>query len=391
MSFIAPRRPLHLAIALCMSAGTAAALQATPRSGDCARQQDSTVDTTNVPEWVARMVKDPSSPEARQYAAHQKTRLQVERELKKLRATYFRGTKNTETRQVGISKLNNYSEPAVFPLLLDLFKAEDRDVRTAILDHLADIGSDQADATIAWGAVFDDDPWFRAEATKRALRRAKASGGASNRVKWAAAAGFRSKNEKHIAAAAFFARDLSMYDAIPEMINLQVGGGGGRSGGGGTGVGGGGGSGVTLSAGDPGTGIGILMVGTQQAFVSDLQPVVGDNAVAFDPTLSVVTEGVVLRVIDAVVITYRTEVNQSLIALADKGWNQASEGRTTSPMGWDQVKWRQWYTSEFLPYRRVQDAAAELRSKSQQQEEPDPESPEAPSTMQQKREPPKPY
>lgn len=39
-----------------------------------------------------------------------------------------------------------------------------------------------------------------------------------------------------------------------------------------------------------------IYVATQQAFVSDLEPVVGDSAVGFDPTVGVVTEGVTLLV-----------------------------------------------------------------------------------------------
>lgn len=39
-----------------------------------------------------------------------------------------------------------------------------------------------------------------------------------------------------------------------------------------------------------------IFVATQQAFVSDLQPIVGDSAVGFDPTVDVVTEGVTLLV-----------------------------------------------------------------------------------------------
>ncbi len=39
-----------------------------------------------------------------------------------------------------------------------------------------------------------------------------------------------------------------------------------------------------------------IFVATQQSFVSDLQPVVGDSAVGFDPTVNVVTEGVTLLV-----------------------------------------------------------------------------------------------
>jgi Flp pilus assembly secretin CpaC len=39
-----------------------------------------------------------------------------------------------------------------------------------------------------------------------------------------------------------------------------------------------------------------IYVATQQAFISDLEPVVGDSAVGFDPTVSVVSEGVTLLV-----------------------------------------------------------------------------------------------
>jgi general secretion pathway protein D len=39
-----------------------------------------------------------------------------------------------------------------------------------------------------------------------------------------------------------------------------------------------------------------IFVVTQQAFVSDLEPVVGDSAVGFDPTVAVVSEGVVMTV-----------------------------------------------------------------------------------------------
>lgn len=307
-----------------------------------------TTDTSGVPEWMVRLAPDVDSPAAKKYAAQQKTRRQIERDLKKIRAEYFRSTRNTEVRQIGITRLRAYTDPALYPLLWDLFKSEDRDVREAILNHFFDQKTDEGDAAIAWGAVFDSDPWYREAATTRSAARAKEVGSVSDRVKWAAAAGLRSRDEKTIAAAAGFARDLRMYDAIPEMINLQVGGGGGAGAGSGSTAGG-------MSFGDPGTSLAYIIVGKQQAFVSDLQPVVGDNAVAFDPTLSVVTEGVVLRVIDAVVITYRTEVNAALIALGNAGW----DGRSTASLGWDQAKWREWYAGEFQPYRKRVDALAQ--------------------------------
>ena len=79
-----------------------------------------------------------------------------------------------------------------------------------------------------------------------------------------------------------------------------------------------------------------MSVSEQVAFVSDLQPVVGDNAVAFDPTISVASEGVFLRVIDAYVITYRVEVHNALVALSTEGWG----GESTASLGWDGKKWQ---------------------------------------------------
>ena len=69
-----------------------------------------------------------------------------------------------------------------------------------------------------------------------------------------------------------------------------------------------------------------ILVATQQAFVQDLQPVVGDSAVGFDPELGVVTSGTILRVMGAYVVTYRTEVHNSLVGLSSRAWG----GRSTA-------------------------------------------------------------
>jgi hypothetical protein len=79
---------------------------------------------------------------------------------------------------------------------------------------------------------------------------------------------------------------------------------------------------------------------------------VGDSAVAFDPTISVITEGTILRVIDAVVVTYRYEVHNALVGLASQGW-----GRPTDHLGFDNAAWRKWYADEFVPYRKSLAAA----------------------------------
>lgn len=285
---------------------------------------------------------DPDSPAGKAYAAAQKQRLAVEKELKTIRAKHFKTMKNVEIRQAGIGKLKAYTDPATYPLLLEIFAFEDHDVREAILDHLGDQETDEADAAIAWGAVHDADKWFRQEARKRVVERSKKAG-ISNRVKSAIAAGLRSKDKQAITAAANLAAPLKLYEAIPMLINAQVQGGTG---------GGGGGN-------DQGDGaLAWILIGTQIAFVSDLQPVVGDSAVAFDPTLSVVTDGVVMRIDGAVVTTYLTEVHQALVDLSSEGWG----GRTTAGLGWDQRKWHQWYTDEFKPYRARLEAEAAAKA-----------------------------
>lgn len=296
---------------------------------------------SDAPEWMRNLVPSTDSPEAKAYIKAQKSRVQQEKELKKLRAEHFRATRNVEMRQVGISKLRTYTDAAIFPSLIKLFEGEGEDAENAVLDHLRDLKTDEADATIAWAAVFGKAKLFRAAATKRLMARTTEIGGSSavtNRVKWVVSLGLRDKANDSVVAGAQLAQALRLYDAIPMLINAQVSQSAGPS-----------------RADDGGdAALAYILVGRQEAFVSGLTPVVGDNAVAFNPQLSVVTEGVVLRVIDAVVITYRVEVNAALIGLSTQGWG----GQSTASLGWDQAAWRAWYANEFVPYRRQADAQA---------------------------------
>lgn len=266
----------------------------------------------------------------------------LERELRGIRAKYIRGIRNVEIRQAGIAKLREFNDPASFPLMLEIFR-NDEDVRLALMRHLADSETDEADATLAWTAVYDESKAVRQAATetlKERFKKAPVSMGVQSVV----ALGLRSHKDGVLSASANLANVLKLYEAIPMMINAQIGGGGaGRSG-------------------DSDGALAYILVGKQQTFVSDLTPVVGDSAVAFDPTLSVLTEGVILRVIDAVVLTYRVEVHRSLVELSSTGW-----GRPTDEFGWDQRKWHDWAKAE-LPgiLARRDEALAEAAAKSEQ-------------------------
>lgn len=280
---------------------------------------------------------DPNDPSVKAYTTQQKSRVNLERDLRKIRFAYFRSAKNKELRQAGIAKLREYDDPAVFPSLLEVFRDEGPDVRTAIIEQLASYGTDEADATLAWTAVFDHEKDMRDLALRHLQDRCAQTGTVSRRVQSVVAEGLSRTNETQLASAANVADILNLYEAIPMLVAAQAGGSGGGGGGGDTGNGDG--------------ALAYILIGKQQAFVSDLTPVVGDSAVAFDPTLSVLTEGVYLRVIDAYVVTYRADVHNSLVRLSSRGF-----GQDTGRLGWDQDAWRRWYADEFLPHRAAVEA-----------------------------------
>jgi hypothetical protein len=279
---------------------------------------------------------DPDSPAMRAYAATQKERVAAEKELRKIRAKHFGEMRNVEIRQAGLAKLRAYADrPLLYPGILEIFGREKDDVRQAIVDMLADQKTDEADTSLAWCAIFHKQPEFRTLASDRLATRLAAGVKATPRIKAVVAEGLRPDcTNAEVAAAATLAGRLDILDVVPLLINAQVvqtpqnqvvGGGGGNDGG--------------------EHALAYILIGTQQAYIADLNPVVGDSAVAFEPTLAVVTDGVVLRVIDATVITYRTEVHTALVNMTSRAL-----GQNTAPNGWDGDKWGKWYRQEWLPF-----------------------------------------
>lgn len=284
-------------------------------------------DTTFTPEVDAAQ---------REFAAAKKKVRVMEQELRKLRRAHFGTIKRVDIRQEGLAKLRTYTEPSIFASLIEIFRNDAEDVRTAVLDIFSDAKNDSGDAALAWVSMTDRDEGIRAAALDRLQRRLAEVGGVSDRINLVVLKGLRSGDEKQMAAAAELAGNLGLYEVIPWLISAQV----GQSLGGG-----GGGSGS--NQGD----LAYILVGQQIAFISDLTPVVSDSAVAFDPQISVITQGTLLRVNDAVVTTYRTEIHNSLVGLSSR-----YTGRPTIGMGWDQDKWWKWYQEEFLPLKRARAA-----------------------------------
>ncbi|MCC6676564.1 MAG: hypothetical protein IT436_05415 [Phycisphaerales bacterium] len=313
-------RPLALAVLMGAMGTAGPALAQPPEKPEQSRPEG------DVPEWLRRAVPNPDDPARQQYSQHQKQRVVAEKELRKLRATYFKAIRNPKIRAEGIVKLHDYNSPALFPSLIEIFQHEQDDVRTAVVDILYLSASDEGDASLTWIAIEGEDPEFRAMAKSRLLERISAGNGASNRVRLVILQGLKSQNDARIGAAAQLAGQLGLFETIPWLINAQLGGSTASTGG---------------AGGDGQGALAWILVGQQQAFVSDLTPVVGESAVAFDPQLSTLTTGTILRVFDAHVVTYRTEVNAALIGLSSR-----LTGRDMSGLGWNQPAWGQWYRDE---------------------------------------------
>jgi hypothetical protein len=313
-------------------------------------------DSAGVPPWIALLAQDPDSPAMRAKAAQNKARRELEMRVRKVRHAWIVG-KDERRAEEGFARVRDevapegVFAPGAFTVLLDVFARDARPVRLRVLDLIRDAATDESDTTLAWVAVMDRDGEIRAAATSRLLdrierRTAEAPTATANATGTTSATpatiapsyppgvalvvheGLRTRREHTMAAAATLASTLGMIEAIPWLIAGQV-----------SGAGFGGNEGGTQREGD----LAWILVGTQQAFVSDLTPVVGDGAVGFDPELSVVTSGVVLRIKDAAVYAYHFGVHDALLALAS-GASGTPRGELAG-MGFDNARWREWYAA----------------------------------------------
>lgn len=277
-----------------------------------------------LPSWIVAEMADQDSDAVALFRQRQVELRQVERELRRLNAMYFR-TRHAETRQIGIYRLREFTDPIAFPAMLEVFRNSGDDVRAAVLDHLASLEQDDADTTLAWAAVFGASDAWRNESRARLVARVDAVGHVSDPIKFIVAGALTKHNEEEIVAGAQVADLLSIYEVIPHLINAQVGGG-------------------SSEAREGNGSLAYIVIGKQISFVSDLTPIVADSAVAFDPQLSVVTEGVILRVDDAVVVTYLPQVSRVLNRLGS-----ALTGDATDAMGYDLAAWWKWHDEAYLP------------------------------------------
>lgn len=342
------------ATALATTATTLAAQPGLSTAGDPALSSPSMSPTPQAPSvpkvspGVSTTLGTMSRDQERSYWSANRRRETAERDLNRIRREHFQSIR-AEVRQRGIQKLRDYTEPSLFPLLISVFKDEKADVRLAVLDHLASLKTDEADAMLTWLTLHDRDETMRAEAHARLKARhaawpieLRAKGGLPDAVRSTLLVSFGSEDQDEIKLAGTLARDLKAYSIIPILIQAQMGQVGTAGGGGGLGAPTG--KSLGMFKADDGSALAWILVGRQVSYVADLTPVTSANAVAFDPQIGVVTEGVILRIIDAVVLAYRVEIHNQLLGLASD-----LTGKSTANLGWDTGKWQTWWAEQGEP------------------------------------------
>ncbi len=247
-------------------------------------------------------------------------------QIRLIRRKYL-GRKRVEAiRAVGIEQLREFTDPAAFRPLIEELAREDDDVRLAMLDHFAEQG-DVGQAALAWVAIHDRDPAIRHEASRRM------STPVSGAVLALLDASLRSTKHSVANKAGMLAGTLGALETIPLLIFAQAA------------------SQTVSNSGD----LAWIAIQTQTAYVQNLQPVVGSGAGAFEPVIATVSEGTILRVVDAVAIIYRTAVHNSLVSMTTEDL-----GQSTEYLAYNMPAWWEWYNTQYVPLKNDQARRAAL-------------------------------
>lgn len=258
--------------------------------------------------------------------------------FRRIRHEHFGRIRSDRLRQAGLRELRQFPDPAALRPMWRTFREEPDDVRLAILDHFLDQG-DEGQAALAWVAMHEDDETAASRANQYEATR-RLVGPASPDVIASLNTGLTNQDSGVANRAASIAGTLDALEVIPQLIMNQAF--------------------APSFSGDDGD-LAWIAVGRQTVYIAEVVPIVGNNAVAFQPIPAVLTEGFVFRVHDAVAIIYRTIVHRVLVTMTTDDW-----GQPTDHLGYDVRAWAEWYNDEYVPYKNEQLAIARLA------EEPDP-------------------
>ena len=240
-------------------------------------------------------------------------------QIRRIRHEYLGGMRAEKFRTRGIDELRGFTDAAAFMPLIEVLAAEQDDVRLAMLEHFAAQGDD-GQAALAWMAIYDPSEAYRHESMRRMVSPA------STAVLRVLDTGIRSTRHDIANHAGTLAGSLRVLQAIPLLIFAQA----------------------TQDPFDEPGDLAWIAVATQTAFVAGIEPIVGSGAGAFRPIPGIVQEGAILRIVDAVVIFYRTEVHRVLVRMTTDDW-----GHSTAHLGYDMKAWWHWYNEQYVPDRNA--------------------------------------
>jgi len=243
---------------------------------------------------------------------------EYERRAKALKASCFGGRKGA-TRARGITQVSDWTDPTSWPVLWRVMRAEGDDVRLAVLDHLATQGG-LGEAQLADIAIRDEDAAIRHEASRRIRRPA------GPEVLAVIDNALRAPQHAIANNAGILAGRVDAFAAIPVLIFAQA----------------------TSDEARSKADLAWIAIATRQSYVANVVPIVGNGSGAFQPVIGSVASGVVMRVQDAVVYTYRADVHNALVSLTTR-----ESGQSTADFGWDMARWWTWFNTEFVPAQRA--------------------------------------
>lgn len=276
-------------------------------------------------EWMKGMVQDPQDPRLKPMLALRRKQVAFERDLKKLRAKHFR-SEHAPTRAEGLVKLEAFSEGWMIQPLVEVFQDErGADVRGAIVAKFRGLKGDEGDRALTWLAVSNHSPEWQASAVQGLRERlADLKQDPSEGMLAVLQTAVLTQDQFMADSAAATSAALNLYEMIPFLIQAQAGA-----------------APQTNALGRPRNGpLAWIAIAQQQAYIADLNPLVADNTVVFDPVPGVVSSGVVLVINDAVAHFSPLMINRALMDLSSRA------GSKTSDMGLRFGQWVRWYQGE---------------------------------------------
>ncbi len=234
------------------------------------------------------------------------------------------GTHRGEIRTQGLSEFGRWKDPSSWQVLWDALGREKDDARLACLDHFASQGG-LGQAMLAKIAIRSDESDMRHEAARRIQRPA------CDEVVAMIDLGLR--DDRHAVAnqAGLLAGKVDAFAVIPSLIFAQVA------------------ADEKKTDGD----LAWIAIGTRTNYIANVVPIVGDRSGAFQPIVGSLQTGVLMRVQDAMVYTYRSDAHQALVALTTRDF-----GQSTVDNGWDMKRWWTWFNTEYVPFKQAQASAS---------------------------------